>query len=66
MFGLLVGFGALLMRLQGMMFGEPVGPAYRSRLLRSLFLHLLLVLVAGIYLPPPLVRWFQRVAELLG
>ena len=28
-------------------------------------LHLALVLVAGVYLPPPLVAWFQHVAVLL-
>jgi hydrogenase-4 component F len=27
--------------------------------------HLGLVLIAGIYLPPPLVVWFQHVASLL-
>ena len=31
-----------------------------------MFAHLALVLVAGIYLPPPLVAWFQNVARLLG
>src|SRR3982075_1658032 len=29
-FGLLIGFGALLLRLQGTIFGEPVGPAHRA------------------------------------
>jgi hydrogenase-4 component F len=28
--------------------------------------HLALVLVAGVYLPPPLVAWFQQVARALG
>ena len=31
-----------------------------------MFAHLALVFVAGIYLPPPLVAWFQNVAKLLG
>ena len=31
-----------------------------------MFAHLGLVLAAGIYLPPPLVAWFQAVARLLG
>jgi hydrogenase-4 component F len=31
-----------------------------------LFAHLALVLAAGIYLPAPLVAWFQAVARLLG
>jgi hydrogenase-4 component F len=29
-------------------------------------LHLALVLTAGLYLPAPLVRWFEHVAKLLG
>jgi hydrogenase-4 component F len=29
-------------------------------------LHLMLVLTAGIFLPPALVVWFRRAAELLG
>jgi hydrogenase-4 component F len=31
-----------------------------------MFTHLALVLVAGIYMPPALVVWFQHVAGLLG
>jgi hydrogenase-4 component F len=31
-----------------------------------MFTHLALVLGAGIYLPAPLVVWFQNVARLLG
>jgi hydrogenase-4 component F len=65
--GLLVAFGALLMRLQGLAFGEPVGstaPVRASYV--PLFGHLALVLAAGIYLPPVLVAWFQHVAQMLG
>jgi hydrogenase-4 component F len=65
--GLLVAFGALLLRLNGLAFGEPQGslaPAEAS--LVPLYAHLALVLVAGLYLPPPLVAWFQHVATLLG
>jgi len=65
--GLLVGFGALLLRLQGLAFGEPKG---RSGPVQASYLpmvgHFGLVLTAGIYLPPPLVTWFQHVASLLG
>ena len=32
----------------------------------SVYVHLGLVLAAGLYLPPPLVAWFQTVARLLG
>jgi hydrogenase-4 component F len=31
-----------------------------------MYLHLALVLTAGIYLPPPLVEWFRHVAAMLG
>jgi hydrogenase-4 component F len=64
--GLLVAFGALLMRLNGLAFGEPSGsvaPVQASYV--PLFAHLALVLVAGVYLPGPLVAWFQHVATLL-
>jgi hydrogenase-4 component F len=65
--GLLIGLGALLLRLNGFAFGEPSGsskPAEASYL--PMFAHLALVLVAGIYLPAPIVAWFQHVARLLG
>jgi hydrogenase-4 component F len=66
-FGLLVAFGALIWRMQGITFGEPVGP--REPVKASylpVFAHLALVFTAGIYLPPPLVAWFQHVAAGLG
>lgn len=66
-FGLLVAFGALLMRLHALAFGAPrgpVGPITASTL--PLVAHLLLVLAAGIWLPPPLVEWLQHVARMLG
>lgn len=66
-FGLLVALGALLLHLGGIGFGEPSGgsaPVAASRL--PLFAHLALVLAAGVYLPAPLVAWFQQVAGVLG
>jgi hydrogenase-4 component F len=66
-FGLLVGFGAALLRLQDVLFGVPNEPAHRvSASPIPLMAHLSLVLIAGLYLPPVLVAWFQRAAELLG
>jgi hydrogenase-4 component F len=65
--GLLVGFGALVLRLQGLAFGPGEGGEKASSLaLVPLFIHLAMVLVAGVYLPGPLVTWFQNVARLLG
>ena len=65
--GLLLAFGALWLRLQGVVFGEPLGStqAVQASYL-PLFAHLLLVLIAGVFLPGPLVSWFQNVAALLG
>ena len=65
--GLLVGFGALLLRLQGLAFGEPRGstaPVEASYI--PMVAHLALVLAAGLYLPAPVVTWFQHVAAILG
>lgn len=65
--GLLVAFGALMLRLHGLAFGAPHGstaPVEASYL--PMFAHLALVLLAGLYLPPPLVAWFQHVAARLG
>jgi hydrogenase-4 component F len=63
---LLVALGALLLRLNGLAFGDPYGsnePAKAS--FAPVFAHLVLVLAAGIWLPPALVAWFQHVATLL-
>ncbi|WFU13414.1 hydrogenase 4 subunit F (plasmid) [Rhizobium sp. CB3090] len=65
-FGLLVAFGALLLRLTGAVFGQPRGsimPAEASYI--PMYAHLALVLVAGVYLPSELVTWFQHIANLL-
>lgn len=65
--GLLVAFGALILRLQDVVFGEPAGqaqPAQASYV--PAYVHLMLVLIAGIWLPDPLVQWFRGVAALLG
>ncbi len=65
--GLLVGLGALFLRLNGIAFGEPRGESAPSKAsFVPMFAHLGLVLAAGIYLPPQLVIWFQNVAKLLG
>ncbi len=65
--GILLAVGALVMRVQRMAFGEPDGapvPVHGS--LIPLYVHLALVLVAGVWLPEPLVAWFRTVAALLG
>jgi hydrogenase-4 component F len=64
--GLLLAFGALLLRLGPVAFGAAHGPAARVKASSwPIFAHLALVLAAGLYLPAPLVTWFQTVAALL-
>jgi hydrogenase-4 component F len=65
--GLLIAFGALLLRLSGLAFGEPQGGSTRIHASYvPMFLHFALVLLAGIYLPSRLVAWFQHISSLLG
>ncbi len=66
-FGILVAFGGLFLRLNSIAFGEPRGPADKAQASYvPMFAHLALVFVAGVYMPPALVAWFQNVAGLLG
>jgi hydrogenase-4 component F len=66
-FGLLIGIGALFLRLNDVAFGEPRGPTYKAKgSYVPMFAHLGLVLIGGFYLPASLVAWFQNVARLLG
>jgi hydrogenase-4 component F len=65
--GLLIALGALFLRLNGIAFGEPRGPIAPARASYvPMFVHLGLVLAAGIFLPGPVVAWFQHVAARLG
>ncbi|MFL7901263.1 hydrogenase 4 subunit F [Azospirillum argentinense] len=73
--GILVAFGALVLRVQQLCFGAPgtvegsgapVVTVPLEGTLVPLYAHLALVLVAGVWLPGPLVAWFQTVAALLG
>ncbi|AWJ86137.1 hydrogenase 4 subunit F (plasmid) [Azospirillum sp. TSH58] len=73
--GILVAFGALVLRVQQLCFGAPgtvegsgvpVASVPLQGTLVPLYAHLVLVLVAGVWLPGPLVAWFQTVAALLG
>jgi hydrogenase-4 component F len=66
-FGILVGVAALFLRLNAIAFGEPRGPTAKAKASYvPMFVHFALVLMAGIYIPPALVAWFENVAKLLG
>ncbi|RMH47610.1 MAG: hydrogenase 4 subunit F [Alphaproteobacteria bacterium] len=65
--GLLIAFGALVLRLTGLAFGTPTGrdaPMHGS--LAPLWLHVALVYAIGLHMPGPMVEWFRAVAALLG
>jgi hydrogenase-4 component F len=65
--GLLVAFGALILRLQDVVFGEPSGTTHPEQASNiPAFIHLTLVLIAGLWLPDAVVQWFRGVAALLG
>ena len=66
-FGILVAFGGLFLRLGSIAFGEPRGPTgsvHASYV--PMFAHFAIVFIAGIHLPPALVVGFENVAKLLG
>jgi hydrogenase-4 component F len=65
--GLLVAFGALILRMQQVVFGPPKGESHPvNASYVPMVVHLAIVLMAGIYLPPAIVAWFQNVAKTLG
>jgi hydrogenase-4 component F len=65
--GIILALGGLLLRLNTVVFGDPIGPTAKAEASYvPMFAHLAIVLAAGIYLPPPLVSGFRNVARLLG
>ncbi|HKQ54579.1 MAG TPA: hydrogenase 4 subunit F [Methyloceanibacter sp.] len=65
--GLLVAVGALFLQLNAIAFGEPKGVSRKAECSYvPMFVHLALVLVAGVALPPAIVTLFEAVAKLLG
>jgi hydrogenase-4 component F len=66
-FGILLAFGALLLRMTNLCFGEP-SPGSHEVTASSvpIFLHLGIVLLIGLALPAFLYNWFAHVATLLG
>jgi hydrogenase-4 component F len=65
--GILIALGGLFLRLNTVAFGEargPSAPAQASYV--PMFVHLGIVFMAGIYIPPALVAGFENVAKLLG
>ena len=62
-----VAFAAIFSRVQEMVFGETTGKRLpHPPALIPVFLHLSLVLVLGLYIPPYLAEWYRQAARLIG
>ena len=64
---LVVAFAAIFNRVQEMVFGETTGKRLpHPPALMPVFLHLALVLLLGLYIPPYLAAWYRQAAQLIG
>lgn len=62
-----VAFAAIFSRVQRMVFGETTGQRLpHPPALIPVFLHLALVLMLGLYIPPYLAIWFKQASALIG
>jgi hydrogenase-4 component F len=62
-----VAFAAIFNRMQSMVFGESSGARLpHTPALIPVFVHLALVLLLGLYIPPYLAEWYRQATALLG
>jgi hydrogenase-4 component F len=62
-----VAFAAIFSRIQPMVFGDTSSrPLPHSPALVPVFVHLAMVLVLGLYIPPALAEWYRAAAQLIG
>jgi hydrogenase-4 component F len=62
-----VAFAAVFGKVQPMVFGEPTArPLPHPPALVPVFVHLAIVLMLGLYIPPYLVDWYRQAAALIG
>ncbi len=62
-----VAFAGIFMKVQPMVFGESEVPKLpHSPALVPVYVHLALVLVLGLYIPPALAEWYRAAARLIG
>jgi hydrogenase-4 component F len=62
-----VAFAAIFSRVQPMVFGDSdAQPLPHSPALVPVFIHLAMVLVLGLYMPPALATWYRAAAKLIG
>ena len=62
-----IAFAAIFGRVQPMVYGQTSAKALpHTPALIPVFLHLLLVLILGLYMPPYLANWYRQAAALLS
>jgi hydrogenase-4 component F len=62
-----VAFAGIFSKVQPMVFGESdATPLPHSPALVPVFVHLAMVLVLGLYIPPALAEWYRAAAQLIG
>jgi len=62
-----IAFAAIFGRVQSMVYGQTSAKALpHTPALIPVFLHLLLVLILGLYMPPYLANWYRQAAALLS
>jgi len=62
-----VAFGAVFSKVQPMVFGETTAKRLPYRpAMAPVFVHLALVLVLGLWIPPVLADWYRQAAKLIG
>ncbi len=62
-----VAFAAIFGKVQPMVFGETTAPRLaHGPALIPVFVHLTIVLILGLYIPPYLVAWYRQAAALIG
>jgi hydrogenase-4 component F len=62
-----VAFAAIFGKVQGMVFGETTAQRLpHTPALFPVFVHLALVLLLGLYLPPYLAEWYRAAARMIG
>jgi len=65
--GLGIAFASVFTRLQAMVFGDTTAkPLPHPPALLPVFVHLVLVLILGLYMPPYLAAWYRQAAAMLG
>ncbi|HEY3554039.1 MAG TPA: hydrogenase 4 subunit F, partial [Casimicrobiaceae bacterium] len=62
-----VAFAAIFSKVQPMVFGETTAVRLRVRpAMMPVFVHLALVLMLGLWIPPFLADWYRSAARLIG